>query len=326
MDVRPLFSNSYLRALYSRRFAGVDAVIGYWKRMAALAGARKYDLIWIEKEIFPFFPAFAEQLLARLKVPYVADYDDALFHRYDMHGNWLVRSLLGSKIDIVMKRAALVMTGNEYLANRARTAGACRVTIVPTVVDVSRYRVADEIQDEPLVVGWIGSPSTTRYLAEIGPVISGIVAELGVRFRAVGASDQELESLPIDVAQWTEETEVDSIQSFSIGIMPLAESPWERGKCGYKIIQYMACGLPVVASPVGVNKQIIQHGLNGYLARDEQEWTQSLRRLIGDANLRQNMGRAGRALVERKYSTQVQGPRIESIMRSVLNTVGGKNR
>jgi len=318
VDVIPLFPDNYLQAFYSRQPRGGQVVAGYWRRLKALVWVKKYDLIWIEKEIFPFMPALVERLLTKFGIPYVADYDDALFHRYDCHRSMLIRSFLGHKIDTVMRHATLVVAGNEYLAERAQAAGARRVEIVPSVVDLSLYMVKQQANNPPLVIGWIGSPSSTHCLLDITPIFESLKRDFDVQFVAVGATEEVVRRLPIEVRRWSEENEVKSIQDFDIGIMPLEESPWERGKCGYKLIQYMSCGLPVVASPVGVNKQIIDHGVNGFLARDFHEWEQVLRDLLNDQELRRHMGAKGREKVEANYSLQVQAPRLEELMRGIL--------
>jgi len=318
VEVSPLFSDDYLQSLYSGRSRSLQVLAGYWRRLRALSHAGKYDLIWIEKETFPFVPALAEWLLAKAGAPYIVDYDDALFHRYDRHRHWLIRLIMGRKIDSVMRYAALVIAGNEYLAERARAANARRVEVVPTVVDLTRYKIARLGNHNPLVVGWIGSPSTCHYLSKIAPILESLTKEFDVRFIAVGASAESVSGLPMETWPWSEETEVQSIQEFDIGIMPLEDDPWEQGKCGYKLIQYMACGLPVMASPVGVNGQIIEHGVNGFLAQDVNEWEQMLHRLLKDQALRQSMGAEGRKRVEASYSLQVQAPRLEGLMRKML--------
>lgn len=318
VDVSPLFSDDYLRCLYSGRSRIVKVIWGYWHRLRTLIKVGEYDLIWIEKELFPFLPAFVEWLLVKIGIPYVVDYDDALFHRYDRNKNWLIRVILGRKIDSVMKYASLVTAGNEYLAERARDAKAQNIAIIPTVVDLVRYKQIKRINNSPLIIGWIGSPSTTKYLASLSPIIKLLIKDFNVRFVAVGASKNAMEGMQVEVLPWLETTEVQSIQSFDIGIMPLDDSPWERGKCGYKLIQYMACGLPVVASPVGVNKQIVEHGVNGFLAQDTDEWKQALYQLLSDVNLRKNMGIMGRRLIESQYSLEVQAPRLEKLILGVL--------
>jgi glycosyltransferase involved in cell wall biosynthesis len=293
-------------------------LFGYARRLWVLLRLRQFDVVIIEKELFPFLPAAMERLLGMLGVPYVVDYDDALFHRYDRHSSGLVRRILGGKIDKIMRHSALVVVGNEYLAERARQAGAPRVEVVPTVVDTVRYRPRQEPANDVLVVGWMGTPKTSQYLLPLLPVFESLQTEMCVRFVAVGASEVDFEGTPVEIRAWSEETEVDSIQQFDIGIMPLEDSPWERGKCGYKLIQYMACGLPVVASPVGVNCEIVLSGENGLLADTQDEWKRALDQLLrADVVLRQGMGRIGRSRVENWYSLQVQAPRLFQAIKEV---------
>lgn len=320
VDVAPLLSNAYLQALYSGRGRLHEVLVGYAARIGALFRARRYDVLVIEKELFPFFPASAERLLRAVGVPYLVDYDDALFHRYDQHGNPLVRRVLGRKIDVVMRHAALVVAGNPYLAERARQAGARDVEIIPTVIDTDRYTVVSKRPEGPPVVGWIGTPQTSRYLWPLMPVFEQLRRQMPVRFVAVGARAEDFVGTPVEAWPWSEETEVAAIQQFDVGIMPLDDTPWERGKCGYKLIQCLACGVPVVASPVGVNREIVRHGDNGFLADTPEEWKQSLERLVDmEPATRVAMGRVGRAGVERWYSLQVQAPRLLEALRKVAH-------
>lgn len=319
VSVVPLFSDDYLRALYRGAPRWREVLVGYGQRFFALLRLRQFDLIIIEKELFPFLPAVVERLLGTMRVPYVADYDDALFHHYDHHPNSLVRRVLGRKIDAVMRHSAVVVAGNAYLAERARQAGASRVEVIPTVVDTTRYLPRQGLANDVPVVGWIGTPKTSKYLRPLLPVFEALGREMCVRFVAVGAREVDFDGTPVEVLPWSEETEVASIQQFDIGIMPLEDSPWERGKCGYKLIQYMACGLPVVASPVGVNRQIVVREENGLLADTPDEWQRVLRRLLLDgASIRDSMGRAGRTRVEEWYSLQAQAPRILKVVRKAL--------
>jgi glycosyltransferase involved in cell wall biosynthesis len=316
VDVAPLFSNSYLRALYSGHRHLGEVIRGYVTRLRTLLASRKYDIMILEKELFPFIPALAERLLRLVGVLYVVDYDDALFHRYDLNRNPLVRVILGRKIDVVMRNATAVIAGNRYLANRAEQAGANTVHIIPTVVDTNRYLPAAKIkQDMPVVVGWIGTPKTSQYLRDLLPVFETLHKRTGTRFVAVGARSEDLAGTVVETWPWTEEAEVRSIQAFDIGIMPLPDSPWERGKCGYKLIQYMACGLPVVASPVGVNVTLVEHGRNGFLAMDASQWEKKLEYLIMmSRSQRESMGKAGRDLVVAEYSLHSQAPKIIQIL------------
>ena len=316
VTVKPLLSDAYLNALYSGGSRWRELVKGYLMRIVALFAAWRFDVVIIEKEIFPFMPAFAERILKFLRVPFVVDYDDALFHRYDCHSNPWVRRFLGKKIDVVMRHSTCVMAGNQYLAARAHEAGAKHVEIIPTVVDADRYHSKNNGDNAVFTVGWIGTPQTSKYLKPLLQVFESLKRELPVRFVAVGANAADFEGTPVEAWPWSEDSEVASIQQFDIGIMPLVDSPWERGKCGYKLIQYMACGVPVVASPVGVNCEIVAVGKTGCLASSLEEWQECLLEFLrAEPNMRAKMGAAGRELVRQQYSTQAQGPRIVDVLR-----------
>jgi len=316
VTVKPLLSDAYLNALYSGGSRWREVIKGYLVRIVALFMAWRFDVVIIEKEIFPFMPAFAERFLRFLRVPFVVDYDDAIFHRYDCHSNPWVRRFLGQKIDAVMCHSTCVMAGNQYLAARAHKAGAKHVEIIPTVVDADRYHSKNNGENAVLTVGWIGTPQTSKYLKPLLPVFESLRREFPVRFVAVGANSADFEGTPVEAWPWTEDSEVASVQQFDVGIMPLVDSPWERGKCGYKLIQYMACGVPVVASPVGVNCEIVEVGKTGYLASSLEEWQDCLLGFLkATPEERAKMGALGREIVRQQYSTQAQGPRIVNILQ-----------
>lgn len=319
ISVESLFDAAYLNDLYTGRRNGGAILGAYRRRLASLWRIRNVDLVWLEKEALPWLPSGAELSMLPKRVPIVADYDDAVFHRYEQHSLRLVRGLLGDKIAGVMRRADLVLAGNRYLGEYAARAGATRIEIVPTVVDAETYHAGPGSQSWKMVtVGWIGTPGTWRECVQpFLPALRPTIEEQGVRLLAVGAGEAALNSPSTVSRTWSEAREVDDIRDMDIGIMPLPDTPWMQGKCGYKLIQYMACGLPVVASPVGVNTKIIEHGGNGFLADTEEEWRKALETLIGDPELRQRMGRAGRRKVEAWYSLQVQAPRVARLLADV---------
>jgi glycosyltransferase involved in cell wall biosynthesis len=197
--------------------------------------------------------------------------------------------------------------------------GARRVEIVPTVVDLERYEQRVKQSRPPLVIGWIGTPKTSRYLHERRAVWERLVAGRELRLVAVGPPPTALNDTPWEAAPWSEETEAAAVRGFDIGIMPLTDSPWEWGKCGYKLIQYMASGVPVVASPVGVNKEIVDVGVNGYLAESDDEWVECLSVLLENDDLRGRMGAAARCKVADWYSLQQQAPRLLSMLSQAAN-------
>jgi len=319
VEVSPLFSNAYLKVLYENGRYRSEILAGYWRRIKSLIRITHFDLVIVEKEIFPFLPAWVESFLRFKRVPYLADYDDALFHRYDNHPNFIIRKLLGKKIDAVMRNASVVVAGNKYLAERARYAGAKKVEIVPTVVNTDHYKPCGSKKNDIPIVGWIGTPKTSKYLKSLLPVFEKLKNKMSVRFVAVGAKAEEFDGTVVEVWPWYEDSEIKSIQAFDIGIMPLADTPWERGKCGYKLIQYMACGLPVVASPVGVNCEIVSSGKNGFLTNSNEDWEKTLELLLNLTPAeRLKMGTTGRKKILEWYSFQVQAPRLLSIIKEAV--------
>lgn len=306
------------------QYAFRDLLFAYGARIKALLSRRFFDVLWIEKEALQWFPLWLELLMLR-GTPFVLDYDDAVFHNYDKHRNPLVRFFYGRRLDGLMVKAALVIAGNSYLAQRAQQAGARRVEIIPTVIDLNRYPLtsrskASAFDNLPRIV-WIGSPATVHYLDLLADALRVLAKRQPFVLRVIGGGRFDMPGVPIEFVQWTESSEVENIACCDVGIMPLKDSLWERGKCGYKLIQYMACSLPVVASPIGVNTEIVQHGGNGYLANTTAEWVDALEALLSDSTLRSRMGKEGRQRVEAKYCIQKTGPIMAELLKEAAQGV-----
>jgi glycosyltransferase involved in cell wall biosynthesis len=315
VDVAPLLGEDYVHNLYNGKPQSPLSVFkAYMSRITSMVKCRPYDLLWIEKELLPWLPVWTERILVKHSIPTVVDYDDAVFHRYDLHDDPLVRAFLGRRIDTIMHQATTVVVGNDYLAGRAHQAGARKVEYLPSVVDTTRYSVREKSAGE-FRIGWIGSPITVPYLGLIKEPLEEALKQTGARLVLIGAGDQDpLPGIEKEILPWSEETEVSLIQSFDVGIMPLSDGPFEQGKCGYKLVQYMACGLPVVASPVGVNTRIVEHGKTGFLASNSEEWLTALVTLFQDASLRKFFGTVGRRKVEKEYCLKVTAPRLYKIL------------
>jgi glycosyltransferase involved in cell wall biosynthesis len=316
--VQSLLCDAALTARYQRGYySAIELLQAYAKRVWTLLRRRPFSLIWIEKESLPWWPLWIERLLLR-GVPYVLDYDDADFHNYDLHKWAWVRWAYGRRIDGLMAGAVLVVAGNSYLAQRARDAGARRVEVLPTVIDLARYSYeAMQIQKkglEPLRIVWIGSPCTAHYLDMIREPLTRLSARVPFVLRVVGGGAFEIAGVSVEVIDWTEDTEVKSLSECDVGIMPLLNTPWEEGKCGYKLIQYMACGLPVVASRIGANVEIVQESMTGYLASNADDWVSALTRLLVNKELRWQMGTAGRLRVEEKYCVQQTAQQLSKML------------
>lgn len=320
-EVLPFFSDEYLIEVYRTRHHNKWLSFkSFLRRIFQLLGVRKYDFIVIEKELFPYMPAFFEWCLHVAGVRYAVDYDDAIFHNYDVSSNYFVKAFLGQKIDRVMRYSTLVTAGNSYIANKAARAGAESIVILPTVIDLAKYQTKNYLPSSPFTIGWIGSPITRKYLTFLKPVFEKLSGEFEIRLKLLGASEGL--SLPgiEQVIRWTEEEEASVIQSFNVGIMPLEDNIWERGKCGYKLIQYMGCGVPVVGTPIGVNNEIIIDGWNGFKATTLEDWYNSLRLLIKNGiDYEREMGQNGRKHVEENYSLQMSQQKYLMLLKEQLS-------
>ena len=246
-------------------------------------------------------------------VPYVLDFDDAIFHNYDMNRFAMLRYFFSHRVDRLMEGAKLVLAGNLYLAARAEAAGAQRIEIVPTVVDLLRY-TSSHRSAFPRIV-WIGSPSTSQYLLGLAEPLCQLAKRMPFTLRVIGAGDFKLMGVDVEPVLWAEGKEAALIAGCDVGIMPLRNSPWEQGKCAYKLIQYMAASLPTVSSPIGANLEIVVDGETGFFADSTNEWIGQLELLLRDAALRKRMGAAGRARVEGKYSLQNTAPRLAQLLK-----------
>lgn len=325
VEVHPMLDDAYVRSIAAGTAASKSAVAAaYARRFRQLLKPQSADLIWIYAELFPWLPASAERLAFRSGKPVVYDFDDAFFHPYDDHPSPLVRRALGGKLEPLIRGAAAVCAGNEYLKDYAERAGA-KAMVLPTVVDIDTYVPARTRAARPLTIGWIGSPTTWAFVRPLLPLLAELCSSRDVAFSAVGAGaaagPDRFDGLTF--VPWSEAGEIASVQTMDIGIMPLPDEPWARGKSGYKLVQYMACGLPVVASPVGVNSDIVEDGVSGFLATDSDQWRAALMQLIDDAALRAAMGEAGRRRAVEAYSLQAHAPRLVEVMRGAVGATAG---
>jgi glycosyltransferase involved in cell wall biosynthesis len=316
LDFQPLFDNAYLDHLFNKgKRSPFTVAKAYVKRLLVLLRSNEYDFVWVHLELFPYLPL--EWLIRLTRKSVIYDFDDAIFHQYDQHTNPWVRRFLGNKLHPLLKRSNLAFCGNAYL--QAYAAQHCAHTVViPTTVDMDVYTERSASSSNPPVLGWIGSPSTWPYVAAIHDVLRDDVNAQKLKVLVVGANHAADRELPFEYRAWAENREIADIHEMDIGVMPIPDAPWARGKCGYKLIQYMACGLPVIASPVGVNTTIVQHGVNGYLAANEAQWREAISALLSDAELRKKMGQAGRQRVIAEYSIQRYGPEMAKLIHDLV--------
>lgn len=304
VKVKPLFSDSYLERLYAGKNILFSLIWAYLKRLINLRWVFWADRIVIEKELFPYFPAWLEHLLSKIGKPYMVDYDDAIFHNYDQHPRHLIRKILSDKIPKVMRLAKVVVAGNEYLKQKAINSGAAKVEVMPTVVDLTRYVVAED-ENQEIIVGWIGTLTTfEKHFLPISQELLDLQKKYGFDIHVIGVKPYpKLDS--VKFIPWSEEHEVLEIGNFDIGIMPLQDSLWEKGKCAYKLIQYAAMEKPTVAADVGMNREVCIDEVTGLLYKNPHGFSEKLADLLEDHEKRKTMGKAGRSLVEQKFDLAV---------------------
>ncbi len=285
---------------------------GSLRRVVTLIrAASTADLLFIHREAFPLGQKVLFSRLQRFPGPIVYDFDDAMFlpQRQDRGILAKIEGLETPKE--VMALSKLVLAGNRFLADYAEP-HASRVIVFPTCIDTEKFRPPEERRpSDKCVVGWIGSHSTAKYLRSLMPILEQVACKYQFDLHVVGCPmPVYADGLKITQAPWSLEREVADFCRCDVGVYPLWGDPWAQGKCGFKAIQFMACGVPVVAAAVGVNREIIEDGVNGFLAATEQEWIDKLGWLVSDPHLRGKLGQAGRQTVEKHYSLAANASKL----------------
>lgn len=315
------FETAELReVLYRPRnaFAKVAAVgRNLVRRRRELSSVGDFDLVYVFREAALLGPAWVERRIAASGVPMVFDFDDAVFVAYKSPSNGYLSYLkFPGKTATICRLSAHIMAGNQYLADYALRHNP-NVTIVPTTIDTDKYLPIERLQEPAIVtIGWSGSFSTVQHLDTIREALQELAKTEKFKLRVIGTPSYELEGVDAEALQWRSGTEIEDLQKIDIGLMPLPDEDWSRGKCGLKALQYMALGIPTICSPVGVNSTIIQDGGNGFLADGKDEWVAKLKQLIHSAPLRKRLGDKGRETVETGYSARSQTPRVLKIFES----------
>ncbi|HQR14405.1 MAG TPA: glycosyltransferase family 4 protein [Nitrospira sp.] len=321
--VEPLFGPAYFSILHIRSsllqtVLKIPYVVArFLKRLGTLLALGQRDLIVIEGQLLPYAPPLVEELLRWLRYRVVFEMDDAIY---------LTRGH-ERKMPALFRMATGVIVGNDRLAAYA-TQYSSHVTVVPTVVDTERFaprpvRVipASDRGDDPITIVWIGLAYNLKYLNVLAPALRRLQERYRVKLRVVCSRPPVLPGVDIEFRSWEWQREVEDLQDATIGVMPLEDTEWARGKCALKLLQYLAVGLPAVASPVGVNRDILVNDENGFLVSTEEEWYLRLESLCRDPQLCARLGHAGRRTVETRFSLAVWGPRLADVYRAFAEDV-----
>jgi glycosyltransferase involved in cell wall biosynthesis len=292
--------------------------------MIDIFDVRKYDIVFLQRDLIIHVYPLLEKMMASLNPRLIFDFDDAIYliPPGSSESPWRKWLLDTKKIERIIKLARYTICGNNVLKKYAIQYSG-NVTVIPTSLAPDEYEIKRDYsqREKEIVIGWIGSPFTTGYLKIVAGALKKISQRYNVIFRIVGGKEVIMPGVKIEEVPWKGGREAAEINNFDIGIMPLTDDEWSRGKCGFKLLQYMACGVPAIASPVGVNQEIIENGKSGFLASTEDEWVDKLSALIEDKELRKKFGQAGRKTLENRYSTEVNAPLLKAVLEKVYNLI-----
>ncbi len=320
--VRPFVSSAFYKIIYKqgRYFRKILFFLeSCARRFIDIFIGLRSDMIFIHLEAFPLGPPVLELFWAIIGKKIIYDLDDAIYMGMPSPANRFLKYLKWpSKVEMIIRLSDHVITCNGHLADYAAKFNK-NVTVIHTSVDTDRFKPRDSKGDDVLTIGWIGSHSTAPYLAKLKNVISRLAGRYKFNLKIIGAGryDPGIDDVNVINKDWLLEDEVEEFKSLDIGIYPLPDNEWAAGKTGFKTIQYMSVGVPCVVSDVGPNKIIVKDGVNGYLARTDNEWVEKMSMLVEDPELRKMMGEAGRKTVIEKYSLKVNAPRLFDVITGV---------
>ena len=285
---------------------------GFARRLGLLFSVPAYNFVFVHREAAPVGPPVFEWLIAKvLGKKIIYDFDDAIWLANTSEANRIAaRVKWHHKVEDICRWAYKNSCGNAYLADYALQFNRNAV-VNPTTIDTVHLhnQVRDQAAPGRLVIGWTGTHSTLKYLDQVVPVLAKLEAEgLNFEFRVISNQTPALSLRSLVFLPWRKDTEIADLLGFHVGLMPLEDDPWAKGKCAFKALQYMALGIPALVSPVGMNTEVVQHGQNGFVCATPAEWEASLRQLLADAGLRQHLGQAARTTIEERYSVRANTP------------------
>lgn len=291
----------------------LETLRGYLRRLRELRRAGSHDVVFVFREATLLGPPVVERQIAR-RLPLVLDFDDAIHlppaNTVNTWSGWLRDP---KKTEKLCRLARHVTVGNETLADYARRVSKA-VSVIPTTIDTDLYVPPSRTPNPRPVVGWSGSTTTLPYLVAMHETLLQLRQRLDFELRVIGG-EAALPGLDVRCQPWRADSEVEDLAPFDVGLMPLPDDPWTRGKCGLKALQYMALGIPPVVSPVGVNAEIVTHGVDGFHALNPRAWIDHVSQLASEPKLRARLGAAARGTVETRYSARVHAPRLAAILR-----------
>lgn len=299
-----------------------------FRRLNHMFNASAYDAVYLYRAASMIGPAWMEKFLSRRKIPIIFDFDDAIFltDTSKVNKKFAWAKFSGKTADIC-RLSTSVTVGNSYLAEYALKYNSS-VFIVPTSIDTTKYKPnlnRNVEQNSRLVIGWTGSSTSQYHLEAFEPILVKISDRFDVEIRVISDREPDFQRLPYVWIPWTAATEVKETLKFDIGIMPLPDNEWTRGKCAAKALICMALGLPVICSEVGTNREVIESGKNGFLANGEDDWMSAVQSLIENVDTRRSIGLEARKTVEQRYSMEICAAEFSRIVRNTVDKSSIKN-
>ncbi len=322
-SLRPFWHKAAFKILYKKgNFLNKTFFfsLGTIFRLRDILTFYRYDIIFIHREIYPIFGPLFETIIHIFNKPFIFDFDDSIYLSSRSKQNKFIEFFKKpGKIPKIIKMSSFVIAGNNFLADYASRFNR-NVAVIPTAIDTAKYYPEPKNPEKEIVVGWIGSVTTVDFIKPLTKLFDKLsVRYRNIVFKVIGGDPVIDRRFSIVTKAWLQDEELADLRSFDIGLMPMPDNEWTQGKCGFKAILYMSMGIPCVCSPVGVNKEIIKDGVNGFLANTEEEWLNKLSLLIESRELRTKIGLEGRKTVEEKYSLKVNAPKLLEVIRKVAS-------
>lgn len=321
IEIYPFFDNQYNPSRSLNFFNDFLYVFGrYLNRFKRMININSKDVVFLEYEFLPYLP-FNLLFFKLFKINYIVDYDDAIFHNYDLHRNKLVRYILKNKISNVIKYSQAVITGSPYLTNYAKKFSA-NVIEIPTSINSQKYQdIKTKKLNNEFVIGWIGSKTTSINLISLIPAFKAFKKLHGnFEIRCIGFDkilEHHFKDLPFHIVDWDPEREIEEIKKFTVGIMPLENTPFNRGKCAFKLIQYMACGIPTISTPLEANIKVNRNNSNLF-ANTTEDWVNAFVKIYKNIRILNKIGEANKKIVENYYSVQSNKESYLKIIESIF--------
>jgi glycosyltransferase involved in cell wall biosynthesis len=306
-ELSPFLDKKSFKILYkkghqSEKFLAI--LKGFIKRFLLLFRVSGFNIVFIHREAAPIGPPIFEWITAKVfRKKIIYDFDDAIWLPNTSRENRIVAGIKWhSKVRAICSYAYKISCGNAYLCEYAAKYNRS-IVLNPTTIDtLNLHNTLKDQHTEKLVIGWTGTHSTIKYLEALIPVIAKLELHFDFEFLVISNKDPQIALKSFRFLEWNKDSEIPDLLKMNIGVMPLEEDPWSQGKCGFKALQYMALGIPALVSPVGVNSIIVDHGMNGFICKDQQDWYEKLELLLKNGEERSRIGKSAREKVRQNFS------------------------